>query len=200
MVYFITDGTFTKIGKADDVNKRLRELQTGNPKKLSVKLCIEGDEVEEKKLHKIFHRRRMVGEWFIIDFDYDKEFIQEIIDIKFSNKIKLNNEYLKDFIRELVINKQKHSISEISKLTGISYNTVKKYYKEYIKEFTLDEYYFMINKNNSLKDEKLSLMKDAIDKLNNLGLKVNKLTVSQYSGVSRNTVNKRWKELIKYTS
>jgi hypothetical protein len=68
------------------------------------------------------------------------------------------------------------------------------------KEFTLDEYYFMINKNNSLKDEKLSVMKDAIDKLNNIGLKVNKLTVSQYSGVSRNTVNKRWKELIKYTS
>lgn len=197
MVYFITDGTFTKIGKADDVNKRLRELQTGNPKKLSVKLSIEGDEVEEKKLHQIFNRRRMVGEWFIIDFDYDEEFIEEIIDIKFSNKIKLNNEYLKDFIRKVVINKEKHCISDVSKATGISYNTVKKYYEEYMKEFLLDEYYFIENKNNSLKDEKISAMKEAIIKLNNLGLKITKMNVSQYSGVSRNTVNKRWEELTK---
>jgi hypothetical protein len=26
MVYFISDGNFTKIGKADDPNKRLKEL------------------------------------------------------------------------------------------------------------------------------------------------------------------------------
>ena len=197
MVYFITDGMFTKIGKAEDVNKRLRELQTGNAKKLSIKLCIEGDEVEEKKLHRIFERRRMVGEWFIIDFDYDKNFIEEIIDIKFVNKKNLKNNYLKEFIKELVINKSTYSISDVSKATGISYNTVKKYYEEYMKEFLLDEYYFIENKNNSLKDEKISAMKEAIIKLNTLGLKITKMNVSQYSGVSRNTVNKRWEELTK---
>jgi len=32
MVYFISDGTYTKIGVAVNPEKRLRELQTGNPK------------------------------------------------------------------------------------------------------------------------------------------------------------------------
>lgn len=88
-------------------------------------------------------------------------------------------------------------ISDVSKATGISYNTVKKYYEEYMKEFLLDEYYFIENKNNSLKDEKISAMKEAIVKLNSLGLKITKMNVSQYSGVSRNTVNKRWEEINK---
>lgn len=99
----------------------------------------------------------------------------------------------------LIIKEQGNSccISDVSKATGISYNTVKKYYEEYMREFLLDEYYFIENKNNSLKDEKISAMKEAIIKLNTLGLKITKMNVSQYSGVSRNTVNKRWEELTK---
>lgn len=90
------------------------------------------------------------------------------------------------------------SISDVARHTGISYNTVKRHYEDYMEEFTLDEYHFVINKNSCLKDEKLSVMKESISKLKNLGLKINKISVSQYSGVSRNTVNKRWEELTKY--
>lgn len=99
----------------------------------------------------------------------------------------------------LVIKEEKDScsVSDVAKATGMSYNTVKRHYEDYMKEFTLDEYYFVENKNNSLKDEKISVMKEAIIKLNGLGIKITKMSISQYSGVSRNTVNKRWEELIK---
>lgn len=99
----------------------------------------------------------------------------------------------------LIIKEEKDtcSVSDVARATGISYNTVKRHYEDYMREFTLDEYYFMENKNSSLKDEKISAMKEAIIKLNSLGLKVTKMSVSQYSGVSRNTVNKRWEELTK---
>lgn len=90
------------------------------------------------------------------------------------------------------------SVSDVARHTGISYNTVKRHYEDYMEEFTLDEYYFMENKNSSLKDEKISIMKESIIKLKNLGLKITKVSISQYSGVSRNTVNKRWEELTKY--
>jgi DNA-binding transcriptional ArsR family regulator len=116
------------------------------------------------------------------------------------NKLKMDK--TKKIILSAIVSIKEESnsccVSDVARVTGISYNTVKRHYEDYMNEFTLDEYHFMINKNDSLKDEKISVMKDAVDKLKSLGLKVSKLTVSQYSGVSRNTVNKRWEELTKY--
>lgn len=57
MVYFISDSNYVKIGKADDINKRLRELQTGNPNKLVVINELEGGYELENKLHAIFKNR-----------------------------------------------------------------------------------------------------------------------------------------------
>lgn len=69
-VYFITDGRgHIKIGKADDTFKRLKELQTGNPFKLSFLLTVMlGSAAEafelEQILHSMFAQYQMEGEWF----------------------------------------------------------------------------------------------------------------------------------------
>ena len=70
-VYFIADGEFVKIGKANDVNQRKLSLETGNPRDLVILGTISCDsEVEsyslEKKLHHHFEPWNHRGEWFII--------------------------------------------------------------------------------------------------------------------------------------
>jgi biotin operon repressor len=195
MVYFITDGTFTKIGKADDVNKRLRELQTGNAKKLSMKLSIEGDEIEEKKLHKIFHRRRMVGEWFIIDFDYDEELILNIIDIKFEEVKLFKKDTLIKITDALSLWKNKNSdnivsIKEISNICRLSENTVRKYINKCCEN--LDKNIIVKNKRTEMVLEKDNELFEACLRLKDKGRKINKLQLFNETGISRVTIDKHW--------
>jgi hypothetical protein len=67
-IYFIEmEGSKAiKIGftAADDVSKRLAQLQTGQPNKLSVLGSIAGNQDAERSLHAIFAAYRMNGEWF----------------------------------------------------------------------------------------------------------------------------------------
>jgi predicted GIY-YIG superfamily endonuclease len=70
-VYFIQSGPNgpVKIGKANDVDQRLRELQTGNPKELHIRvvlICASSSNAlhMEKVFHRRFKRFRMRGEWF----------------------------------------------------------------------------------------------------------------------------------------
>ena len=68
-VYFITDSSFVKIGVAIDINKRLRQLQTGNARKLFLLMRIDFTNggcayAAEADLHEIFKERRCGGEWF----------------------------------------------------------------------------------------------------------------------------------------
>ena len=69
-VYFITDGHgHIKIGKADDTYQRIKELQTGNPYKLTFLLTVFMNSISdafelEQKLHAKFAKYRMEGEWF----------------------------------------------------------------------------------------------------------------------------------------
>lgn len=70
-VYFIDDGTFLKIGKANDVFGRKKSIQTGNGKKLSVAYVIpckssESAYAVESLFHKLYEKYRMEGEWFDI--------------------------------------------------------------------------------------------------------------------------------------
>jgi len=68
MVYFITDGFNTKIGKADNVERRIKELQTGNPRVLKVAFKFKGSFELEKDLQKMFqkHRAQAQNEWFAL--------------------------------------------------------------------------------------------------------------------------------------
>ena len=62
-----------KIGFTKDPDKRLRTLQTGNPKKLQIhyKEMIGENEVKyiEKQIHKELKRKQVSGEWFNVSLD-----------------------------------------------------------------------------------------------------------------------------------
>lgn len=70
-VYFITDGTFTKVGKANDVGKRLKVLQTASPKTLKIQRVFKCQDAKEAYdlehfFHTILEDHRVNGEWFNI--------------------------------------------------------------------------------------------------------------------------------------
>ena len=70
-VYFISDGEYVKIGKGTNPTERLRELQTGNGRKLElISLIPCKDESSaykvETALHDIYKLYRLCGEWFDI--------------------------------------------------------------------------------------------------------------------------------------
>ena len=83
-VYFISDGEFVKIGKANNVLRRMSELQTGNARKLVLLMSIKVSDSfkAENKLHKLFERSNVNNEWFNINVinDFDRISIFEIIE------------------------------------------------------------------------------------------------------------------------
>lgn len=73
-VYFITDGEFIKIGIASDLDRRLSQLQTGNPRELRVLYIIECHDMSEARsletyLHQRLRDRCVLNEWFTFDRD-----------------------------------------------------------------------------------------------------------------------------------
>ena len=70
-VYFITDGSYVKIGVAIDIKKRIKQLQTGNARKLFLLMKIEFSNggpayAAETDLHEMFKDKSKNGEWFRI--------------------------------------------------------------------------------------------------------------------------------------
>lgn len=67
-IYFIVCGATgaVKIGRADDVKKRLSGLQVSSPGKLSLLCHFRAPSVFEGVLHTIFSKSRIRGEWFSI--------------------------------------------------------------------------------------------------------------------------------------
>lgn len=67
-VYFIAMGNKTKIGKANDVAKRLKSLQTGTPVELHLMASIPASDplALESKIHDQLKHYRINGEWFAI--------------------------------------------------------------------------------------------------------------------------------------
>ena len=68
-VYFISDGTYVKIGKSNNVINRLSLLNTGNAATLTLLGYIlqESEEAAfklEKELHKLYEKSKVKGEWF----------------------------------------------------------------------------------------------------------------------------------------
>ena len=63
-IYLIQSGDFVKIGKADDPLSRLRDLETSHHSQLVLVGCIDAGASEEKRLHRLYAKRRARGEWF----------------------------------------------------------------------------------------------------------------------------------------
>lgn len=75
-IYFIInpDSQAIKIGKAKNVFKRLKDLQTGSPAELKLLKIIDvraGKEAREREeqFHQKFQHLRLIGEWFRYDGD-----------------------------------------------------------------------------------------------------------------------------------
>lgn len=68
-VYFIApeDRPVVKIGKANNIKSRIRELQTGSADRLRLLAAIQGDERQEQQLHRRFAGLRLQGEWFRLE-------------------------------------------------------------------------------------------------------------------------------------
>ena len=79
-VYFLTDTHNVKIGfTSGEVNKRLKQLNTGSPYQLYILWWVEGDLNKEKELHDKFSYLRIKenGEWFEAGIDLIK-YINEV--------------------------------------------------------------------------------------------------------------------------
>ena len=79
-VYFIkekeTQSPNVKIGYTNDFNKRIKNLQVGHPREIGyfgLIECKDKDEAKriEKEIHKMYHKNRLVGEWFKWHQDFD---------------------------------------------------------------------------------------------------------------------------------
>jgi len=67
-VYFIQEGEAgsIKIGRAAEPSRRVSSLQTGNPRKLHLRVYARGDEKTETELHRFLKESRLGGEWFAL--------------------------------------------------------------------------------------------------------------------------------------
>ncbi len=66
MVYFISDGTYTKIGKSKNPYSRIKDLQTSNANKLFFTHLFDVKDKYEQVLHKLFKqfKTNSNNEWF----------------------------------------------------------------------------------------------------------------------------------------
>ena len=92
-VYFIWDkkNAALKIGKADNLKKRLSELQVGNPNELEVLeflRCKSSDDAKlfESQLHETFKHLHMRGEWFRYKEEEFQQLFTEGLNYKFKQK------------------------------------------------------------------------------------------------------------------
>jgi len=53
-----------KIGRTNDVGRRLSELQTSNPAEIRILIVLEGQGNRERSLHRRLVDHRLRGEWF----------------------------------------------------------------------------------------------------------------------------------------
>ena len=126
--YLIEDtrNNLYKIGKSNDPINRLKNFKVSNP---FVKL-IGVSFIEEKYLHSVYFKYRVVGEWF----NFSNEIKSEVFKIfKPINKIaeKNKNYILNDYfinesviLNELVILDKEKNYKAISNLTGLIYEKI----------------------------------------------------------------------------
>lgn len=93
-IYFIACGTpHLKIGYAEDVAKRITELQTGNPEELFVVAARHGSRKLEAFLHANFAKIKCRREWFHLT-DELRDFIGRFSQKQCENVIKANAKFI----------------------------------------------------------------------------------------------------------
>lgn len=98
MIYAISDGHCVKIGyTSQPPEKRLRQLQTGNPRRLRLIDTLEGDHEVESYIHRYFDKDRIRNlEWFNLKEELVSDFFSYIRTMRFFEKIgKVANEKIR---------------------------------------------------------------------------------------------------------
>ncbi len=71
VIYFLFDGQYVKIGKADNLTERLISLTTNNPRDIKILATITVGKnnifKEERLAHEFFEKYKIKGEWFSED-------------------------------------------------------------------------------------------------------------------------------------
>ncbi len=108
MVYFIcgiSDScVMVKIGHANDVQKRIRDLQVGSPLILGLIMAENGGSNREKQLHAYFRDSRCHGEWFALS--------QRMVDYVMDSTC----HFLPSFIMELA--SDQHRLESFARILG----------------------------------------------------------------------------------
>jgi hypothetical protein len=68
-VYFLTDGSAIKVGFAVNVQRRLYNLQSGNPNTLRLLGYFPGTPADEDAIHRRLGAHHILGDWFAIHDD-----------------------------------------------------------------------------------------------------------------------------------
>jgi len=77
-VYFANCETgFVKIGYTKRPESRLKEVSSAHHIKINDYFLVAGDITLERKLHKIFEKQRMYAEWFFLDYQELRRFIEK---------------------------------------------------------------------------------------------------------------------------
>jgi len=90
--------TVYKIGFSKHTEKRLEQLKTGNPNKITIieNFCTKHGRKVETAFHNLYSHKRLEGEWFTLDLVDIVDFIKncEKIEENFNILIKHDNHYL----------------------------------------------------------------------------------------------------------
>lgn len=88
-IYIISNGEAFKVGFSKDPKRRVKQLQTGNPKKLELMYFVEIEVAPVKILEDIVHRylkfNHLTGEWFKADFEKIKTEL-DFVKIRYDNE------------------------------------------------------------------------------------------------------------------
>ncbi len=96
-VYFVSsDGHYVKIGKARNIDARLRRLQVGVPQPLKLLAFVRGGDLQdERELHRTFGHLRTRGEWF----EPDVELWRFVVDLRSREPVTASHEETRSCIR-----------------------------------------------------------------------------------------------------
>jgi len=91
-IYVMQCKEYVKFGVSRSPEIRIKELQTGNPFKITLLLQVLYDNHFniEKTIHNYFNDNRKIGEWFIID-DKIKNFVKYLKNIEYNTGDNLND-------------------------------------------------------------------------------------------------------------
>lgn len=86
-VYIVTDGTAAKIGITNDVHERIKVMQTGNPRPITLHAFIHASSITQARraelaAHGTLGAVRLQGEWFAVTPEIAASVVQAALDGK----------------------------------------------------------------------------------------------------------------------